>query len=176
MRAKPCSTISRRMAERHENLLPMLQVLARKLQSMAARSPNRAVPDDLRSQAEAMLFEVEVFRERRQRPALPVGAPHYRGLASQLTEALAAMIAFEQRHVAWNAATEEPQWNLAPGKKDGRVGIMKVKRLTPRPGSKAAARADAQARLEEELRAGRMLRIRAALVDRLTKSQRTDGP
>lgn len=174
MRPKPRPEISRRMAERHENLLPRLRELARKLERTGARSPLMAVPDDLRSQAEAMLFDVQVFRELRWRTALPVAAPHYGGLASQLAEALTAMIAFEQRHVEWNAATEQPQWNLAPGKNDGRIGIMKVQRLAPRPGSKAAVRADAQAKQDRELAASRVVNMRAQLVERLAQSMRTD--
>ena len=47
--------------------------------------------------------------------------------------------------------------------------MMKVRRLMPRQGSKAAARAEARARQEQELRAARMVDIRAKLVQRLAQ-------
>ena len=120
------------------------------------------MPEAVRIAAEAVLFEAEAFRSRRRNRDLPTAAPHFSGLAAQLGEALAMLVAFETRHTQWNATIGETTW-IVEG------SIMRPRRLRPRPGSKAAARADAMARQEADLRAARMVELRAKLVQRLVQ-------
>ena len=159
---KPVPQIPRRLAARQEAVLARLLPLARQVQGQARNAPSGAVPAPLRSAAEALLIDVQRFGEQRRKPLLPQAAPNYGGLATQLAEALTVLIAFETRHTQWNAAVGDSMW-LVPGP------MMKVRRLMPRPGSKAAARAEARARQEQELRAARMVDIRAKLVQRLAQ-------
>jgi hypothetical protein len=166
MREKPRPKISRRMAERHEAFCPKLQKLARQVGATGRSSPKLAVPDAVRREAEALLFDVQPFREIPTRGALPVAAPHYGGLAAQLAEALTALLAFEQRHTQYNFLTLQPQWSV-----EG-PGVMPVKRLAPRPGSLAAVRARAQAEHEKSRRVAKMAYYRAELARRLEQSER----
>lgn len=158
-----------RMAERHEVLFPKLQALTHKIETVARQRPERAVPDKVRAEAEALLFEAEAFRQLRRRRALPLAAPHFGGLAGQLAEALAALVAFEARYTQWDARFDEPVW-MVPDR------IMKVRRLTPKAGSKAAIRAAARAEAEKTKREADMVDLRAKLVQRLVQSQREPPP
>lgn len=167
MSQNPVPQIPRRLAARQEAVLARLQLLARQVQGRARNAPSGAVPDPLRSAAGALLFDVQRFSERRRKSVLPQAAPHYGGLATQLAEALAVLVGFEARHTQWNAAVGDSMW-LVPGP------MMKVRRLMPRPGSKAAARAEARARQEQELRAARMVELRARLVERLVQYRRRE--
>jgi hypothetical protein len=162
MTRKPTAQIPRRLAERQEVLFEKLQALTRQVQAAARQRPARTVPDDLRARAETMLFEVQPFRPSRGKPVLAEAAPHYGGLATQLAEALAALVAFEARHTHWDARVDAPAW-VVPGP------MMTLRRLGPRPGSKAAVRALAKAEVDKAARAAAMLDLRARLVQRLTQ-------
>lgn len=160
--------LSPRLIERHETLFPKLQAFTRTMQSAAARRPRGVVPEGMRVMAEALLFEALPFGTSRQRRELPVAAPDCAGLAGQLSAALAAMVAFEARHSQWDARFAEPVWMADDHH------IHRLKRLAPKPGSKAAVKAVAKAEMEEAARAARMVELRARLVQRLAQSQRYD--
>lgn len=162
--------IPRRLALRQEALYEALQTLARTVAASAARTPARAVPEAMRAKAETLLFAAESFRPTRRGRTLPQAAPQLSGLAAQLTEALSLLIAFETRHSQWNAVLGETVWRV-----DGPV--MRLRRLQPRPGSRAACHAEAKARQEAELRAARVADLRQKLVLRLAQFEsRTDAP
>jgi len=161
-RPKPPKPITLRLIERHEALFPKLQTFARQVQAQAARRPLGVVSDDLRAEAEALLFEAQPFRERGERGALPLAAPHLGGLAGQLSAALAALLAFEARHSQWDARANAPVWALDRG-------VRPLKRLMPKPGSKAAAQAAARSERDAQARAAKMADLRAKLVKRLTQ-------
>lgn len=170
MPRKTPAKIPRRLALRQEAVFENLHSLARAIQSGAARSPARAVPEDLRIRAEALLFAAQAFHPGRRGSTLPEAAPHLSGLAMQLGEALTRLIAFETRHSQWNAVLGETVWSV-----DGPV--MRLKRLRPRPGSRAAAHAEAKARQEADLRAARNADLRQKLILRLDQyKSRTDAP
>ena len=151
-----------REAARHEALFPKLQALTRKVELIARKKPEQAVPETIRAEAGVMLFEIETFRQLRRPRAVPPAAPHFGGLAAQLAEALTAMVAFETRYTQWDARFEEPVWKVPHG-------IMKIRRLAPRPGSKAAIRAAALAEAEKAKQAAKMIELRRKLVIRLTQ-------
>lgn len=161
-RPRPPKPITPRLIERHETLFPKLQALARRVEAQAARRPQGAVSDALRAEAEALLFEAETLVEFRAHAALPVAAPHLGGLAGQLRAALADLLAFEARHSHWDARANASVWALARGSRT-------VKRLMPRPGSRAAAQAAARAEKEAQTQAAKMADLRAKLVKRLTQ-------
>ena len=154
--------LSPRLIERHETLFPKLQALTRTVQALSARRPGRLVPEEMRVTAEALLFEALPFSAGRRRE-LPVAAPDCAGLAGQLRAALAALMAFEARHSQWDMRFGEPVWMADD------PHIHRLKRLAPKPGSKAAAKAAARAEMNRAARAARMLEIRALLVKRLTQ-------
>ena len=159
--------LSPRLIERHEVLFPKLQALTRTMQATSARRPRSLVPEDMRVTAEALLFEALPFSAGRRRD-LPVAAPDCAGLTGQLRAALAAMMAFEARHSQWDTRFAEPVW-MADDQK-----IHRLKRLAPKPGSKAAAKAAARAEMEKAAQVVRMVEIRARLAQRLAQSQRHD--
>jgi len=160
--------LSPRLIERHEDLFPKLQTLTRKVQSISARQPRSLVPEAMRVAAEALLFEALPFSAGRRRGDLPVAALDCAGLAGQLSAALAAMMVFEARHSQWDARFGEPVW-IADDHQ-----VHRLKRLAPRPGSKAAAKAAAKAEMDAAARAARMVELRAKLVQRLAQSRRHD--
>jgi hypothetical protein len=159
--------LSPRLIERHEVLFPKLQALTRTMQAISARRPRSLVSEEMRVKAEALLFEALPFSAGRHRD-LPVAAPDCAGLAGQLSGALAAMMAFEARHSQWDARFAEPVWMADDHH------VHRLKRLAPKPGSKAAAKAAARAEMEAAAQAARMVEIRARLAQRLAQSQRHD--
>jgi hypothetical protein len=165
MPTRPTPKIPRRTAERQEVLFQKLQAFARQVQGVAGRRPGMGVPEKVRRTAEALLFDVEPFREAPRRRVLPDTAPSYGGLAAQLGEALTALVAFETRHTHWDAVRLQPMWLVSHG-------LMKVRRLAPRPGSKAAARADALDERDRERREAEILDLRRKLVRRLEMADR----
>ncbi len=169
MPRKSTAKIPRRLAERQEVLFARLQALARQVQAAARQRPAQPVPEDVRAKAETMLFEVQPFRASRSKPVLRDPAPHYAGLATQLAEALAVLVAFEARHTHWDARVDAPAW-VVPGP------MMTLRRLGPRPGSKAAVRALAKAEVDKAARAAAMLDLRARLVQRLYQFKMRDTP
>lgn len=158
---------SRRMAERHEILFPKLQALTRQVEAMARRKPEQAVPEKLRTEAEALLFDAELFRQKMRGSAPPVAAPRMDGLAAQLAGAMTVLLGFEARYTQWDARFNEPVWKVPDV-------IMKIRRLAPRPGSKAALRADAQAEADKAKQAARMIELRRRLVIRLSQFDRRE--
>ncbi len=170
MPQSPKPKISPRQVDRFETLFEKLQSLARQVETAARSRPGGAVPDDMRVKAEALLYEVLPFREARYARELPLAAPHFSGLSAQLAEALTALVTFETRHSQWDARFDEPVWSTT-----GRF-IQRLRRLAPRPGSKAAIRAAAQAEMEEAKRAADMIEIRRKLVQRLVQSERELPP
>jgi hypothetical protein len=162
MPSKPDREIPRRVAERQEAVFGRLQALAREVQALARQRSGRPVPDRLRQEAEKLLIEARCFYPDHARAGLPVLARHCGGLAAQLADALTALMAFETRHTHWDALEAETLWAVSGAK-------MRVRRLQPRPGSKAAARAEAKARQAAERRAAYMVDLRAKLVQRLAQ-------
>jgi hypothetical protein len=160
--------LSPRLIERHETLFPRLQALARTMQAIAARRPRGLVSEDMRVTAEALLFEALPFSAGGRHRDLPVAAPDCAALAGQLSAALAAMMAFEARYSQWDARFAEPVWMADDHR------IRRLKRLAPKPGSKAAAKAAAKAEMEAAAQAARMVEIRARLAQRLAQSRRHD--
>lgn len=151
--------LSRRQVLRQEAVFAKLVSLSGQVKAAARQRQGKNVPDDLRRAAEAVLFEVEFFRPQKRKP-FPRAAADRSGLAAQLAEALAALIAFEARHTGWDARFDEPVW-LVEG------AAMRVRRLLPRPGSRAAAKAEARARAAKAERAARMAELRHKLVRRM---------
>lgn len=159
-RIKP---IERRLIDRQESLFEKLQALAREVERLAKRNPTGAVPEAIRVKAEALLFDSLGFRPGR-RGELPVAAPHLGGLATQLADALAALVAYEQRHTFWDHARNLPRWQATRG-------VIFIKRMSPRPGTRTRILADHRALEDERRRAAEMLEIRAKLA-KLLAAQR----
>ncbi|PXA99173.1 hypothetical protein DMC47_04830 [Nostoc sp. 3335mG] len=152
---------------RQEALFEKLAALTKKVKASARQGPGLAPSDEVRALAGSLLFEVEVFRPQRSK-IFPHPGPDHAGLAAQLAEALGVLVAFEARHTGWDARFQEPVWLV-----DG--AVMRVRRLRPRPGSRAAARVEARARAEADARAARLVELRMKLVTRLEQFERR-GP
>lgn len=163
----PPNPLSRHLVDRHEALFPKLEALARELEALARTKPGRAVPEDKRVAAEAMLCEAQRFRPGRGR-GLVGAAPHCAGLAAQLAEALAALVAFEGRHTQWDSRVRALVWRFAPHQ------VVPVRRFAPRKGSRAAARLEMDIAAIRMARAVYMREIRAKLVKRLSEYKARD--
>ena len=116
--------VTRRKADAHEALMLRLAPLLRQVESTASRYPRAAVPDTVRSLAEAVLFDARMFRSPVQREKMPAAAPHYAALAMQLGAALAELVTFENIHTQWDKALGAFVW-LVPG------ATLPVRRLRP---------------------------------------------
>lgn len=156
--------IPRRLVERQENLFARLQPLARSVVAMGRQRAGMVVPEELRRAADALLYEVEAFRPKTMRGALPEAARHAGPLGTQLAGALEVLMGFEARHSFWDARYDQQVWAVN--------GALKpVRRLMPRRGSQASARLEAKVLAAEEARATHIRELRAKLVKRLEQSR-----
>jgi hypothetical protein len=105
-------TTTKTKAQCHEALYPRLAALGRQIAAIAARRPAAIVPEGVRILAEGLLFDIRPFLAARPRRDLPVAAPDYGALATQLGQALAALDVFEARHTSWHAALKCFVWRV----------------------------------------------------------------
>ncbi|WEK04061.1 MAG: hypothetical protein P0Y65_18030 [Candidatus Devosia phytovorans] len=159
--AKPSGPrLSRRKADLHEALHLRLIPLLRLAEGMALRRPGGLVDAQMRSLAEAALFDARGFRPRSRHECFPHAVLHYAPLAGQLGAALADLGAFQARHSHWDGGLGAQVWDVEGS-------LLPVRRLMPKltngPGRAAAATVAAVAAREaaalEEMRRKVELRI-----------------
>jgi hypothetical protein len=102
--------ISKAQAAAHEALYPRVERLTRQAEAIGTKRPNAPVPEETRTIAEGLLFDVQAFRPSRTRRGLPPAASSFAALASQLGQALAALDAFEAAHSEWNGVLKCRVW------------------------------------------------------------------
>ena len=103
--------ITHPLAERHEALWLKLSALHKQIAAVATRKPEIPISEQTRIVAEALLADGWVFGKGSDK--LPVAAPDYGGLLTQLGQALAEMEDYELRHTAWHDDRKCFMWAVA---------------------------------------------------------------
>jgi len=112
------------LAERHEALWLRLKALVDQVAATAHRHPAKPASEATRAVAEAILAESRVFLPRAAREKLPVAAPDWGGLLTQLGQALALLEAYEAQNTGYDRASGARMWR-------GTESEFPVRRLAP---------------------------------------------
>lgn len=99
-------------AAAHEILFLKLSALRDQAEKTAIRYPDRAVSPATLAVAEALLAEAARFAPGRKE-RLPMAAPVWGGLLTQLGQALARLDHFEAQHTSWDHVTKARMWHFA---------------------------------------------------------------
>lgn len=125
------TALSPARAAAHESLFLKLSALRDQAEKTGIRYPDRAVPPATLAVAETLLAEAAGFVLRRgRRERLPMAAPVWGGLLTQLGQALARLDHFEAQHTRWDKVANARVWVL-PGHE---VPVRRLRpQLLPRP-------------------------------------------
>jgi len=114
--------LTKSLAERHESLVLRLEALQKSILPVAAKHPEAPLSDTVRVLVEALLFDALPFLPK-SRDRFPSAAPDQAGLAAQLGQALAALLAYETHWTEWDARKSCFCWML----EDERLPVRRLR-------------------------------------------------
>lgn len=147
------SRFTRRKADRHEALYVRFARLAKQIEAIALRHPDLPVPEATRIIAEALFYDLGAFLPAQRSGLRPV-PPAMAGLASELSQALAALDVFEAANSQWHPEHKARIWCV-----DGDPYL--VRRLKP----------NVSVRIRDSRQEAYSSRIREQLIHRMIAKQ-----